>query len=225
MMRFRFTNEFADYRAEDWLDNQKWFDVKLLIDVATGDKKKQMSNDSYSTHVKNILGRLQLPQTKLCHLGRNIGAKTLQLFEAADTDIRIMGNWDPSMVDKAYSAQLPLKPIRSLAGYTDESKFYFNTRSTINPCQKLLEATPIGQWIYVAYSEVLRQPNVQSHTTAVYFLKFLMDLNEIFLQDSAAMFHFKLGREQHSIFTNLEVFRLEEWKVSHVSCLLFICSR
>lgn len=36
MCRFDATSKFADMTVEDWMNNQSWFDTKLLIDVSGG---------------------------------------------------------------------------------------------------------------------------------------------------------------------------------------------
>jgi hypothetical protein len=32
-MRFHYANEFSDFSVADWLENNQWFDIKLLIDI------------------------------------------------------------------------------------------------------------------------------------------------------------------------------------------------
>jgi Centromere DNA-binding protein complex CBF3 subunit, domain 2 len=144
MYRFYVTKEFQDFTLEDWFDNEKWFDVKLLVDVNSSDKTKEISNDGYSKHIKRTLGKHRIVQEKLCHLGRKLGVKILDLLEEESPEIQRMGNWNPSMMDKSYSSKLPMGPIRKLAGYSGNSKMYFNTRTTVEPCDDLLALTPIG---------------------------------------------------------------------------------
>jgi Centromere DNA-binding protein complex CBF3 subunit, domain 2 len=76
------TSKFADFILANWLDNSKWFDVKVLVDVSSNDFTKEMKNDSYEKHIKSTLKRLKLNMNKILHLGRNIGSRILELLEA-----------------------------------------------------------------------------------------------------------------------------------------------
>ena len=75
MTRFEATHELEDLTVEDWLDNGKWFDIKLLIDINSDDYMKEMKNDSYSKHMKKVLNLLRIVSDILCHLGRKLGTK------------------------------------------------------------------------------------------------------------------------------------------------------
>jgi hypothetical protein len=44
--RFWITGEFAGFTEEDRRQNDKWFDVKLLVDTYGNDFEKPMCNDS-----------------------------------------------------------------------------------------------------------------------------------------------------------------------------------
>jgi Centromere DNA-binding protein complex CBF3 subunit, domain 2 len=136
--RFWITNKFAKFTATDWCNNQKWFDVKLLIDVFSEDYTKPMQNDSYAKHIIwLVLKRLKMAICKLLHLGRNVGAKLLELMEEEDEAIRRMGQWNPSIFDNSYSVKLPMSPIRKLAGYGNGNGLYFNTRTQVFPSDEL----------------------------------------------------------------------------------------
>lgn len=55
------TEEFLNFTIDDWCDNSKWFDIKLLVDVTNGNFDKEMKNHSYARHLKEVLQRLGLP--------------------------------------------------------------------------------------------------------------------------------------------------------------------
>ena len=55
MYWFYCTKEFKDMSVKDWLDNKKWFDVKLLVDINAGDYTREMQSDSYGKHIKAVL--------------------------------------------------------------------------------------------------------------------------------------------------------------------------
>ena len=211
--RFHCTGEFRTMPVEDWLDNSKWFDIKLLVDINGSDTTKEMKNDSYARHIRRILKLLQIICDKLLHLGRNLGSKILDLLEEEMEAIRRMGQWNPTVFDNSYSSKIPLGPIRKLAGYTGGCKIYFNTRSTVKPDDVLLRATPIGEWVYQAYDFVSEAATDGKHQTALHVLRFFTELNEIFLQDTAAMFAMYPERKEHNMFNELSVFAMPEFAV------------
>jgi hypothetical protein len=56
--RFFFTDEFLDFTVDDWCDNSKWFDIKLLVDVTSGNITDMLKNDSYALKFFPVLGFL-----------------------------------------------------------------------------------------------------------------------------------------------------------------------
>jgi Centromere DNA-binding protein complex CBF3 subunit, domain 2 len=134
--RLYVTNEFKDMTVEDWFDNKKWFDIKLLSDVYGESNMKEMSKDTYGPHVKAVLKRLGIPFSKRLHIGRNFGAKCLELLEEEQEAIKQMGQWNQAMFDIAYSAKLPMGPMRKLAGFHGGNKMYFNTRTVEMPLER-----------------------------------------------------------------------------------------
>jgi Centromere DNA-binding protein complex CBF3 subunit, domain 2 len=211
--RFWITQEFANFTVDDWIDNRKWFDVKLLVDVGSSDYTKPMKNDSYSKRIKSVLKRLKLAICKLLHLGRNLGAKILELMEEEDEAIRRMGNWNPSIFDNSYSTKLPMSPIRKLAGFADGNSLYFNTRTTVMPSDELRRMTPFGKWCYDAYAGVIERDT--SKYTVLGFLKFVCEINDVLLQDAAATMVLYPERCDHPIF-EIEVFKSTEFQVSPI---------
>ena len=210
--RFETTGEFRDLTVEDWLDNSKWFDIKLLVDVNGSDNTKAIQNDSFSDHMKSVLDRLSLPNNKILHLGRNVGAKTLDLHEVSEEDIRRMGNWNPSIFDKSYSSKIPMAAIRKLAGFVEDHKFYFVPRTAVEPPAELLHSTPIGKWCYNALEAVLEKDVDGKHITAVMVLRFMCELNKIVIQDVAAMsVLYSTERGNHPMFLDMECFKSEEF--------------
>jgi Centromere DNA-binding protein complex CBF3 subunit, domain 2/Transcriptional activator of glycolytic enzymes len=208
--RFYCTKEFADFTVDDWLDNTKWFDVKLLVDINGTDFKKEMSNDGYSDHVKRVLAMFNLVCTKLLHLGRNLGAKILDLLQEESEAIRRMGQWMNSVFDNSYSSKLPMAPIRKLAGYHD-SKFYFNTRTTVIPDEELLRSTPMGKWCYDALNGVVSHVRAGEKQTALHVLHFFCEMNCIMIQDAAAMMILEPNRSNHAMFHDMTVFSSDKF--------------
>jgi Centromere DNA-binding protein complex CBF3 subunit, domain 2/Transcriptional activator of glycolytic enzymes len=207
--RFHCTKEFEEFSVDDWLTNSKWFDVKFLIDI-NGDYSKEMLNDGYGKHVKKVLQGLNLSCSKLLHLGRNLGARILEMLEEESEEIRRMGQWSPSMFDNHYSCKLPLGPIRKLAGFQSDSKLYFNKRTVVEPSNFLQRNTPMGKWCYDAYDGVLEKDIEGKRQTAQHVLRFLCEMNRVFLQDAAAMSVLH-ERGDHPMFHHIPLFQSEEW--------------
>lgn len=164
------TGEFAEMSVDDWSDNEKWFDIKLLADII-GSAAEEMTSDSYLYRQKVMLKALNLPSGDLLHLGRDLGSKTLDLSEEETKEILWMGQWSSGAWDNSYSSKHLLAPIQKLAGFVG-SKMYFNTRTSIEPPPDLLQLTPcIGRWCHSALdavSEVVS--NNGKHQMACQFL-------------------------------------------------------
>ena len=91
-----------------------------------------------------VLLFLGIAALKLVHLGRNLGAKLLEMLEVESRAIQTMGNWNPSMQDACYSTKLPMVQIRKLTGFTDASEMYYNPRMVKKPGD-VSEQTPVGK--------------------------------------------------------------------------------
>ena len=204
--RFDCTNEFTDFTAEDWIQRDKWFDVKVLVDVQSTDFKKELSKDTYGDRIASVLSRLKISCRFLCHLGRKLGARILELLEEESSGIQRMGQWNPSIFDASYSARLPIGPMRKLAGYTSDGKMYYNPRTKVVPDDELLRMTPIGRWCYDALDAVMELTTDGENQTTISTLKFFCAINTIFLQDAAAMMILHPERKEHPLFDELAVF-------------------
>ena len=228
MMRFQATHEFEDFTVSDWLDNSKWFDVKLLVDasVAGVDYMVPMSNDSYSKAIKETLKILCIAAYHLVHIGRGIGPKILESLDEETDEIRRLGNWKPSIFDSCYSSKLPMQPIRKMAGFVGARGMHYNRRTTEEVGDVLLRQTAIGGWIYEAYDGVKAAiiSGGLDKFTALNFLACMKETNKIFLQDAAAMLIEFPERSDHPMF-RMPVFQSSEFEVSFFVLFLsyFLC--
>ena len=102
---------FNDFTIEDWLDNTKWFDIKLLVDVSSPDKMKEMKNNGYSKHMKTLLTKLRIISDIVCHLDRKLGTEIFELLEEETEVLKKMAQWNPPVFDSACSTKLPLSAI------------------------------------------------------------------------------------------------------------------
>jgi hypothetical protein len=214
-MRFNVTHEFEDFLLSDWLDNSRWFDVKLLVDPSGGEFSREMSNDSYAKAIKKVLLSLGIAALHLVHLGRNLGPKLLEMLEEESDAIRQLGNWNPSMQDSSYSTKLPMRPIRKLAGFVSANRMHYNPRTQVEVPEELARLTPIGQWAIDAFEKVGQAVSDSGlpKFTAYNVLKFFVELNRSFLQDAATMMIKHPERIINPLF-RLEVFGTEEFLVS-----------
>ena len=96
-------------------------------------------------------------------------------------------------------------PMRKLAGFHGSNQLYFNTRTAVQVPTVLLRSAPLG-WVYVCEDQRAMQ-----HPTALYLMQFFMRLNEVFLQDAAAMMVLHADRAEHPLFGSLQVFATEEF--------------
>jgi hypothetical protein len=219
--RFATTKEFDLFTAQDWLDNKKWFDIKLLVDATRNDANhcKAMANNTYSEAIKTTLKKLNIPSNHWVHLGRTLGPKILELLEEESDDIRRLGNWNPSIQESSYSIKLPLSPMRKLAGYTTANGMYHNARTTVMPSEALKLRTPFAFAISMlpqVSQALLNDEGAKDSTgqTALGFLKFMNESSVIFLQDAAAMMISKPERRDHPLFRRLGCFEGADWDVS-----------
>ena len=209
--RFHFTNEFKDLTVDDWYDNSKWYDIKLLCDLFAGDRNtREMVKDSYADTIAKVLKRLGLPDCKRLHWGRVFGSKFLEFLEENDEAIRKMGQWNPSVFDNSYSSKLPMGPMRKLAGFHGSQQMYFNTRTSVEVPAVLLRSSPLG-WVYDIYEAVMEDPRSSVQHTAPYVLRFFMKLNVVMLQDAAAMQILYPDRCSHPFFETLAVLQSNEF--------------
>ncbi len=221
MFRFSVTREFENFTLEDWMENSKWFDIKLLVDLQGFDNKKSLKNQFYVEAVKIVLDYLGIPASKVVHLGRNLGAKLLEMLEEEIRLIETLGNWNPSMQGSCYSTKLPMQPICKLAGFTDANGMYYNPRTVVEVEESLLRLTPVGCWLYDAHKAVniANQDRGAGKFTAMNFLSFMVTLNRVFIQDASAMLVLFPERINHPLF-RLEVFGSNKFHVSFLLLLL-----
>ena len=220
---FYVTGEFQNFTSDDWVQNSTWFDVKLLVDVFGNDFKRKISGNSCSQAVKAVLQALEIPATSLVHIGYKLGPKLLELLEEESGWIQSLGNWNPSIQQTSYSTKLPMCPIQKLTGFTKANGMYYNPRTVVEVPSQLEKKTLIGSWAIHSLQELQNVVGSETKYTALHFLKFMVSLNKVFLQDAVAMLVLHPERSKSPLF-NLEVFKDEAFKVSTIviDCRLFI---
>jgi hypothetical protein len=211
-MRFHLTREFEEFTVSDWIDNSKWFDVKLLVDATRSDSNlsESMTDQVYAKAVKSVLGELGIASSHWVHLGRVTGPKILEMLEHEADEIRTLGNWNPTMQEKCYSTKMPMRPIRAIGGFTEAGGMHYSMRTIVEATKKLMESTPYG-YFFAAFISL--EGFGGSKYTAMAFLRMMMELSKIFLQDAAAMLISCPERISHPLFT-LPCFQHPDWAVS-----------
>jgi hypothetical protein len=213
-LRFYQSKEFDCHRPEDWCENKKWFDIKLLVDASRSDAnfEKPMSNDTYAKAVKSVLGQLCIASNHWLHLGRGIGPKILEMLECEREEIRTLGNWDPKIQEVSYSTKLPMKAIRNISGFVLAGGVHCNLRTVALASEALVLMTPFAFAVQGQKDMEVLMQNGSAKCTALAFLKCMTQIAQVFLQDSAAMWLRYPERKNHPIF-RLDVFSSSEWQV------------
>lgn len=220
-LRFHISKEFLNLPNDYFLENRNWFSIKLLTNAygSAASFKRQIQGDTYSQNIRSVLLDLGLPTHKLKHLGRGMGAKELEYHEVDAETIRQIGNWNPSVQDVSYSAKLPLRGIRNMAGFYKGGGLYCNPRTSLKVDEELLSKSPLGKpfkdALGVVEEQVIRSSrskNESPRITALQFLRFMGALNEVLFQDAAAMLVEQPSRRDHPLF-RLPCFSCPEFEV------------
>jgi hypothetical protein len=146
---------------------------------------------------------LKIPSKHYLHFGRTAGNVLADLEELDETNIQDLGNWNLNTRREVYSAKLPMKAMRIMAGHSDQKASFFVARSLIEPPVTLQHK--IFPFIEEACESLQAVP--WSCTTAQCFLKLLERLRAVVLQDVAEMI---IKEHRHIIFTD-EVFQCDEF--------------
>jgi hypothetical protein len=146
------------------------------VDFKGFDNKKSLKNWSYAEVVNTVLDYLGTPALKLVRLGRNLGAKLLEMLEEEIGLIETLGNWNHSMQGSCYSTKLPMQPIPKLAGFMDTNGMYYNPRMVVEVEESLLQLTPVGCWLYDAHEvvNIAYQDGGAGKFTGMNFLSFMV---------------------------------------------------
>jgi Centromere DNA-binding protein complex CBF3 subunit, domain 2 len=143
----------------------------------------------YANAVKGVLKDLNLPTNKLCHIGRATGPRFAELNELPEQQIQNLGNWEPNQRQEIYSEKIPLQALRVMNGHPQQRGSVFIPRFTLEIPRPLLELAKqeIFPWAEVKISEVesASAADGRQRHTAVLFLKMLIQLRCIILQDTA----------------------------------------
>jgi hypothetical protein len=223
-LRIHLTQEFANWKVTDWFDNERWFDIKLLVDVhGSSDFNKPMTNVSYGKAVKTVLKELAVPSSKFVHIGRKLGALDLELLGIPGEDIDNLGNWNRTIRLQSYSGNVPMNPIMAKARFRgrllhspDAAPSHCNVRQSVEVPDELLNLSPLefGRRYFEPLKEMcLDLGDKQMPKTALSFLNLVQFLNVALIQDLAALSILDPSRVAHPIFGSMEFMKHEKWRV------------
>jgi hypothetical protein len=123
----------------DFTRNAAWFDIKVLVGLSNfaSTMTKGLSDTTYTRQIGKALKEFNLPHKHQLHFGRREGAVDLECKQLDPEDIRRLGNWDPTVQEKAYSAKIPIAAILSAGNFTEGGGIYFNPRTVVVPPHEL----------------------------------------------------------------------------------------
>jgi hypothetical protein len=78
-----------------------------------------------------VCDKLKISSKHFVHFGRAVGSVTAEFEELDSWLIKIIGNWNPDTQEDRYSAKLPLKGLRVMAGHSINKGQFFLPRSGV----------------------------------------------------------------------------------------------
>ena len=211
MYRFHLSKEFDC--PPDFTSNENWFDMKVLTDGSPTTVNKGIGDQVYGGAMKEVLRGLGIQSKHWAHIGRVLGPKYLELHEAPQDDIRVMGNWDPKTQESTYSAKLPMKMVRMMGGFSEGHGMHYSPRTNVEVPEELCKQ--IFPWVETSREEVKQYERETNTTkdTAHAFFKGLTMMRRIIIQDAAAMKVQYPERFSGSKLFQLELFRSQQFQV------------
>jgi hypothetical protein len=228
-LRFYITKEFDS--PVDFTRNERWFDIKLLVDAYADSYEHEMSDSTYAKGIGHVLKAVGCITNHYRHLGRVLGPGELELLENDGDGTRTLGNWDPKMQEKAYSIKLPMKTMRRMAKFVDGDGMCFCPRTDEKPDSQTLGM--VFPWVTEA-KKIVQKEIAEADDggmggrlqTALCFLEMMEYLAEVVLQDAAAMAALAPDRMRHVMFQLVPVFKSPGFLVSRLIvalCCCFLC--
>lgn len=162
---------------------EEWYKIKLLRTNAGTPMKSMTYKTQYNAVVKclNACGMISKAKT---HCGRGSSVRMAELLGVPEFDLRQLGRWNTSAMEKCYLTQLPRRAMRALAGFDMEESNYFLRREVHIPEDLKAKVFPwVDEWILRRESVELSKRDLAS----LGFLKLMKYLRKVFLEDSVAL--------------------------------------
>ena len=158
-------------------------------------------NNVYSDSIKSTFKILNIPSGKSGHFGRAVGAKLAESKFLNVSEIKQVGNWNTGVMERVYSSQVPLDPIRKLAGHSGDVSSYFLARENVIPNAALRSAI-------FPFVDAEKEAISSSMLTACGVLNFFDEMRTVLLQDLACFYN---DKKYHCMF-DYHPFCSEEFK-------------
>ncbi|CAN6611856.1 hypothetical protein TRVA0_005S00122 [Trichomonascus vanleenenianus] len=201
LWRFDLTSE----GLPDFSRRETWYDVKLFITS----KKKNTQAMSYETNKlghKSVLETASDMQTdtvgKVTH-NRASAVKHIVFMGVKLDDIKQYGGWAHESINEAYLPKVMLTAIRAFAGFHPQYGFYHLRRDAVEPPDELKKLIfPGVDELLVKQKEKNKGPEHQRDLAAEQFLKLLIELRRVILQDAAILIPLHPNRQiwKHKAF-------------------------
>jgi Centromere DNA-binding protein complex CBF3 subunit, domain 2 len=234
--RFEMSDEFRP--PPNMVDNESWFEWRLLTTGKYESLVRGVKPQSYSSCIGRVHKMKGWPTNHTGHIGRALGAKKLERLECnavclcvcvcvfliqmldslslfslnKQEGIRALGNWNPTTQESTYSSKLPMREIRAMAGFVQSQGMHFNPRSVVVPPPEL--ATLVFPWVDSTLETVreYEKENNVSKGTATAFLKLLLELRMVVLQDAAVYFLQHEDMVTDHLYFRCRIFQTELFK-------------
>lgn len=145
------------------------------------------------------------------HLGRVLGPKFLEMNTFTQDDIRILGNWQPTTQESTYSTQLPMTPMRCIAGFKEGNGMHYNPRTQVAVPEELSSA--VFPWLEEALAtlEAFELRTNTTRPTAKEFLNLCRLLWDVVIQDVAVLKLLSNDRCEHSLLMAHGLFKTDRF--------------
>ena len=197
--RFYFSGEMEGMDRPDFTNNSSWFNIRLYTNGKIGNREKGVGSGVYGESISRVMKVMNVHSKHTAHLGRVLGPKFLEMNQFTQDDIRILGNWQPTTQESTYSTQLPMAPMRCIAGFKEGNGMHYNPRTQVVVPEELSSA--VFPWLEEALStlEAFEFRTSSTRPTAKEFLNLCKQLSDVVIQDVAVMKLLYNDRCQHSL--------------------------
>jgi hypothetical protein len=192
-------------------NRREWFRLKLFHNFKQ--LEKEVTESVHSKGMKAGIEHLGYTFSKVTHLGRGSGANIAMMGKATESQIKMHGRWNQSVVNAVYLMKVSFECLLALTGFDATAPgTYFLERAVLDPPTTLTDM--IFPWateyqnLYVRIRED-REENTGVDPTMAggAYLKWIISLRKIIIQDAAVMIE---RYPNHSLYQH-PMFQSEEF--------------
>ncbi|POM71737.1 Hypothetical protein PHPALM_11653 [Phytophthora palmivora] len=163
----------------DFLQPQKWYDVKVLR--SGKDATTAMSYRAHYDATVKAFTSLKMYSKAKTHAARGSGSRMAELAGATDSQIRRLGRWNASAMEGCYLTALPREAMRSLAGFPPDRRTFCLDRASLSLPENLQREIFVENYM----SAYMQQS--APHIATGGFLNLLLYLRTVILQDAVLL--------------------------------------